>query len=162
MWTEKIERRLMILSGTDLSYAQLAETLNHEFGISCGRMAIAGKLKRLRDTGQLMKSPPKTPGPKPKRVRKPVKKTPPVVIPKPANENKSKRTRNPHTQLNVVHTGEFKDCQWFGPEDGAKQCCRPIVGPRLMGVHNYCTQHQIQAIRPDRRGAAERILGLSS
>lgn len=156
MWTESIEARLAVLAQAELTYTQIAAALTNEFGIKCNRMQVAGKLKRLRDTGV---APARVKPPKPKLKAKPKPEPKPKAKPK---EKVRRRRIGPMEALQVVRTGDFSVCQWYGPEEGAPQCCKPIVGPRIKAVRNYCARHQIEGIRPDRRASAERILGLAS
>lgn len=54
----------------------------------------------------------------------------------------------------ITFAGEFSQCQWIDDE----MCLEKIVGPRLVGAHNYCQEHQLMAIQHNARPGARKLL----
>ena len=132
MWTDEIIELLKLEHASGSTYVETAKSIKERFGVEFSRAAIAGKLMRLRDAGELERRPPHLGADiKPEKAEQPRKWRDPIL-----------------NDADRLVGGHYARCQWIG--DDNKKCHEPI-GRRFPGVVNYCTYHQIEAVSISRR-----------
>lgn len=125
MWTDEAIQLLKIQMARGASYQEIASALHLRFGIEVTRNKVAGKIKRLRDAGELKRPDPRL-----------------GANIKPESEIRTKLPPPPKDDPDRCIGDMYLRCQW--PTERGK--CHEPIGRRFPGVANYCTNHQVKAI----------------